>query len=212
MRVEVGLLSRNIVIQGARGSSRQLFGVHVVAVHGAKLRLTSTEVRFCGQFGVLGRYCTHFHMANKQEDAYIIDNSIHDSFQRAVTIHGTHYSRVANNVAFRVRGHTFFVEDGAETNNVIENNLAVATFCSEVRLSVCARACALWRVASRFTCVRWGCGVPTAAGSADRRHPPRQLLEQHAQQHLATQRRGGLLRLWLLVRVPRQPRRCVGHH
>ena len=58
------------------------------AVDGAILRLSNTEVRRCGQAFVLGRYCTHMHMANRQESSYIIDNSIHHSFQRATTIHG----------------------------------------------------------------------------------------------------------------------------
>lgn len=73
------------------------------------------------------------HMANRQEHSYVIDNSIHHSFQRATTIHGTHLSLVKNNVAFDVRGHTFFVEDGGEMYNVFENNLAALTRCSEVR-------------------------------------------------------------------------------
>ncbi len=72
-------------------------------------------------------------MANRMENAYIIDNSIHHSFQRAVTVHGTQYARVMNNVAYFVRGHTFFVEDGAEKNNVFDNNLAISTQCSAVR-------------------------------------------------------------------------------
>ena len=48
-------------------------------------------------------------------------------------MHATHYARVAHNVAYHIRGHTFFVEDGIETNNVFEANLAINTQCSEVR-------------------------------------------------------------------------------
>ena len=55
MRVEVGLLSRNVVIQGDEGSSAQLFGSHLVAMHGAHLKLSGTEVRRCGQAFILGR-------------------------------------------------------------------------------------------------------------------------------------------------------------
>jgi hypothetical protein len=50
-----------------------------------------------------------------------------------VTVHATHFARVAHNVAYNIRGHTFFVEDGIETNNVFEGNLAINTQCSEVR-------------------------------------------------------------------------------
>jgi hypothetical protein len=78
------------------------------------------------------------------EDAYIVDNSIHHSFQRAVTVHATHFSRVANNVAYNVRGHTYFVEDGNEMFNVFENNLAAVTHCSEGPLAGDAHPASFW--------------------------------------------------------------------
>jgi hypothetical protein len=131
--------------------------------------LSGTEVRRCGQAFVLGRYCTHFHMANRQENSYLMDNSIHHSFQRATTVHGrdplshcvvcegcwmmfarglclsgTHLTTVKNNVAFHVRGHTFFVEDGGEMYNTFENNLAALTFCSEGPLAGDAKAANFW--------------------------------------------------------------------
>ena len=82
---------------------------------------------------ILGRYCTHFHMASSQEDGYVTDNSIHHGYQRAVTVHATSYAMVSNNVAYNIRGHTFFVEDGNEKFNVFDANLAVNTLCSAVR-------------------------------------------------------------------------------
>jgi hypothetical protein len=107
LRVEVGLLSRNIVIQGEPvTSARQNFGVHVMAMGGALLRLENAELRNCGQSGLLGRYCSHFHLASNQPDGYIRSNSIHHSFQRAITVHGTHRAQVWNNVAYHVKGHT----------------------------------------------------------------------------------------------------------
>lgn len=128
MRVQVGLISRNIVIQGEPGKSEaQAFGSHLIAAHGGILRLENAELRRCGQAGVLGRYCSHFHIAGSNERSYIRSNSIHHSFQRAVTVHATHNSLVQNNVAYRVKGHTYFVEDGNERYNVIEANLGVYT-------------------------------------------------------------------------------------
>jgi hypothetical protein len=79
MRVEVALLSRNVLVQGAGGprldgtptiaagdgeasSEAQLFGAHTGAFHGGHYRIENTELRrHCGQAGNLGRYCTHFH-------------------------------------------------------------------------------------------------------------------------------------------------------
>ena len=42
-----------------------------------------------------------------------------------MTTHGVHYFRVTNNVAFDTMGHTFFIEDAAETKNVYDHNLAI---------------------------------------------------------------------------------------
>eukprot|EP00638_Chattonella_subsalsa_P015791 CAMPEP_0117829880 /NCGR_PEP_ID=MMETSP0949-20121206/8130_1 /TAXON_ID=44440 /ORGANISM="Chattonella subsalsa, Strain CCMP2191" /LENGTH=3868 /DNA_ID=CAMNT_0005670717 /DNA_START=230 /DNA_END=11837 /DNA_ORIENTATION=- len=134
MRVEVGLLTRNIVIQGDEGSTRDLFGVHTIAAHGAVYRVENAEFTRCGQSFFLGRYCTHMHMASRMDESYVRSNSIHHSFQRAVTIHGSHYTHVAYNVAFDVKGHSFFVEDGAEFYNVIEGNLGCVTRVSEALL------------------------------------------------------------------------------
>ena len=60
---EVGLLSRNIVIQGDDDTSdEQLFGVHTGAFASGVYRVENVELRRCGQQGALGRYCTHGHM------------------------------------------------------------------------------------------------------------------------------------------------------
>ena len=62
---EVGLLSRNIVIQGDDDTSdEQLFGVHTGVFMGGVYRIENAELRRCGQQGALGRYCTHAHMLN----------------------------------------------------------------------------------------------------------------------------------------------------
>ena len=127
LRVEVGLLSRNIVIKGDDNSPKQVFGAHTIAVHSGTYRVENVELTHCGQAAILGRYCTHSHMAAGMGHSYVKSNSIHHSFQRAVTIHGTHHMRVQHNVAFDVRGHTYFVEDGVETFNVIEGNLGCRT-------------------------------------------------------------------------------------
>ena len=59
LRGEVGLLSRNVVIQGGGGQQQddELFGMHLGAFHGGTLRLENAEVRKCGQAFQSGRYC-----------------------------------------------------------------------------------------------------------------------------------------------------------
>jgi len=127
MRYEVGLLTRNIVVQGDDASESQMFGGHIMSLQGGIMRVENIEIRRNGQSHNLGRYSIHFHLAGAVPDSYIRSNSIHDSFQRAVTVHGSHYARVQNNVAAFVRGHTYFVEDGNEKYNVLEGNLGVHT-------------------------------------------------------------------------------------
>ena len=124
---EVGLLSRNVVIRGDASSTSQYFGVHTGAFHGGVYHIENVELTHCGQQGLLGRYCSHFHMTSDNWASYVRYNSIHDTFQRAVTVHATNHATVLGNVAHDVFGHTIFVEDGVEQYNVIEANLVVKT-------------------------------------------------------------------------------------
>jgi hypothetical protein len=144
MRCEIGLLSRNIVIQGDESSESELFGVHTGAFHGSSYRIENTELRHCGQGYLLGRYCIHWHMGSDREESYARANSIHDSFQRAVTIHASNYVRVQDNFAFHIRGHSIFVEDGVEQFNVIEGNLIANTMKSYASLRSDLKPASFW--------------------------------------------------------------------
>lgn len=55
---------------------------------------------------------------------YLIDSSVHDSFYRCASIHGTNDVVLSQNVAHNVRGHCYYLEDGVEERNTIEYNLA----------------------------------------------------------------------------------------
>eukprot|EP01035_Chromulina_nebulosa_P037684 gene37684-50877_t len=126
MRCEIGLLSRNVIIQGSEyNSDGQLFGVHTVAMMSGIFRIENAEIRRCGQAFNFGRYCTHTHKGGNMEGSYVKANSIHHSFQRAVTTHDSNNWEVRDNVAFNVKGHAFFVEDGPEVYNSITGNLGI---------------------------------------------------------------------------------------
>jgi hypothetical protein len=43
--------------------------------------------------------------------SYATDNSVHDSYFRCITIHGTHEILVSRNVAFKTHGHCYYLED-----------------------------------------------------------------------------------------------------
>jgi hypothetical protein len=129
MRAEVGLLTRNVKYQGDETSAENQYGA-VIIMHSpgdetTAARIDSIELFNVGQAFILGSYPIHFHMIGTVHTSYIRNNAIHHTFNRAVTIHGIHYLRVQNNVAYHTMGHTIFIEDAAETKNLIENNLIV---------------------------------------------------------------------------------------
>lgn len=132
MRAEVGLLTRNVVFRGEpKTSEAHQYGGHIMlSSHGDESligRIEYIEFSFVGQAFQLGRYPIHFHMIGTVYNSYVNGNSIHDTYNRAVTIHHVHYLRVTNNFAYNTMGHTFFIEDGIETNNFLQNNLAIMT-------------------------------------------------------------------------------------
>ena len=101
-------------------------------------------MRYAGQAFCLGRYPIHFHMIGRVRKSYIRRVSIHHTFNRAVAIHGVHYLRVQDNVAFETMGHTYFIEDGVETKNIITGNLGANTRESFALLTVDATPATYW--------------------------------------------------------------------
>lgn len=124
LRCAVGLLTRNLKIQGDGNSEKQLFGVHTMTM-GAPYRIENVEITNCGQAFNVGRYCTHTHHSGAFEGNYVKANSIHRSFQRAVTTHDTLHWEVRDNVAYDITGHAYFVEDGSELYNTLSGNLGI---------------------------------------------------------------------------------------
>ena len=132
MRAEVGLLSRNVKLQGDEATSTENeYGANIFmhsegddSVIG---RLSHIELERVGQAFKVGRYAVHFHMIGAVHKSYADGVSVHEGFNRAFTIHGTHYLRLLNNVAYHVKGHNFFIEDAIESKNLIKNNLAMKT-------------------------------------------------------------------------------------
>ena len=131
MQAEVALLTRNILFQGHPedlSSLRDFYGAHLMLhLPGSIGRITYSEFKYVGQGRIIGRYPIHFHQVDDASDSFVIGNSVHDSFARVVAIHNTHFLRVQRNVGYRVYGHNYFIEDGIETNNLLEENLGIST-------------------------------------------------------------------------------------
>lgn len=76
---------------------------------------------------LLDRSAINFNGNDYQGKSYIEGNVVRDGIARVITIKDTNHLRVKNNVGYKVYGHNFYLEEGSEYNNVIENNLAIHT-------------------------------------------------------------------------------------
>lgn len=124
-RAEVGLLSRNIVIKGDDASTLGGFGGHLIALQGGVLHIEGVELTRMGQKKVLARYPVHWHLEGTVSGQYFKESSVWHTYNRCVTVHGTRNAVVSGNVCYDDIGHGYFLEDGAETGNLFEDNLAI---------------------------------------------------------------------------------------
>ena len=140
-------LTRNIVIQGANDTAwtTSKFGAHCMFMgRTSDIKLDGVQFRRVGQAGAIGRYPIHWHMMSYDMSAgmnvpsptgtflgavvgehYAKNCSISESGQRMIVLHGTHGVTLDANVGFDITGHAIFLEDGAEQDNVITNNVVM---------------------------------------------------------------------------------------
>lgn len=126
-QAEVGLLSRMITVQGAFDDSEPTdpdpggcegkhwifgdngspcvnteltgYGGHIMVHEGGKGYVEGVELHRMGQTNVLGRYPMHFHkLGNICMDCYFRDSSVHSSYYRCISLHGTNGMLVSENV------------------------------------------------------------------------------------------------------------------
>lgn len=126
-RAEVGLLTRNITIEGEEGAEVTGFGGHIMVMSGSTAHVQGVELKRMGQGGRQGRYPMHWHMAGDAAGSYLRNSSIWRTQNRCVTLHGTHNVSVERNVCYDHPGHGYFLEDGIETGNTLEGNLGLGT-------------------------------------------------------------------------------------
>ncbi|KAM4602789.1 cell migration-inducing and hyaluronan-binding protein [Polymixia lowei] len=143
MRAEVGLLSRNILLRGEMEPSCygneackffdfDTFGGHLKVERGfGAVHVSGAELQHMGQQS-MGHYPVHFHMNGDVDErggysppTSVSDLSIHHSFSRCVTIHGSNGLLVKNIVGYDTLGHCFFTEDGPEERNTFDHCLGL---------------------------------------------------------------------------------------
>src|SRR5215467_4860114 len=128
-RGEVAMLTRNIKLQASADAEQSFYGGHVMAMVGSKMFVEGVEFNRMGQHMTLARYPIHWHLIGDAKGQYIKNASLHDTYNRCVTVHGTNFLHVENNVTYNTVGHCFFLEDGAEHGNEFVHNLAIQTKC-----------------------------------------------------------------------------------
>lgn len=128
MAVEVALLSRNILFEGGPDTTT-FHGGHFMIFHTPTIVqvIEGVEIKNFGQQGLLGRYPIHFHFSDDVTDSIVRKNSIRQSNQRCVVVHGTNKLLIEENVAFDTKGHCYMTEDGIETDNAFIRNLGALT-------------------------------------------------------------------------------------
>lgn len=108
-----------------------------------------------GQQGTLGRYPVHFHLSQDATGSYVKKCAVHHSNQRCYVVHGTWNLLIDGNsgekvnsspsyqthtlkmigfnvLAYKTKGHCYFLEDGVEFGNTFSNNLGFYTVLSVV--------------------------------------------------------------------------------
>jgi len=128
-RGEVANLSRNVIVESAnpaKGRGHTMYHRHSAG------SISYSEFRHLGKEGLLGRYSIHYHLCgDSMRGSFLVGNSVWDSGNRWITIHGTNYLVVRDNVGYGSVGHGFFLEDGTEVYNVLDRNLAVQSYRSK---------------------------------------------------------------------------------
>ncbi len=126
-RAPVGLLSRNITIEGGGDSAATEFGGHMMSMVNSKVFVSDVGFNRMGQKGLLGRYPFHWHLVGNAAGQFVTRSSIWESYNRCFTIHGTDNALVEDNVCYNHIGHGYFLEDGTEQGNTVKGNLGVLT-------------------------------------------------------------------------------------
>jgi len=129
--VEVALLTRNVIVEGANDDTTN------ESKHGGYMKVYYTptvqqnvggiEFRNMGQQGLQDRYPIEFEMCNNVTGSKVFKNTIRDSHQRCIVVKNTDYLTVSENVAYNTAGHCYAIAEGGEVENTFEKNLGALT-------------------------------------------------------------------------------------
>lgn len=137
--LQVALLTRNFKLTSAEDDSDSpLDGGHFIIMHTSApviQNIIGMETHGFGQQGKLGKYPLHFHMCDSVEGSLVAKNSIRNTKQRGIVVHGSNDLTLKQNILHNTRGHAVMLEDGGETGNVFERNLGAVGHGVDIRIS-----------------------------------------------------------------------------
>jgi hypothetical protein len=100
----------------------------------SQIDVYGVQFDFCGQGGLQGRYPIHAHVPSYNLSTgahigdyaagqYVFDScTITRSFNRSIVPHGACGCEFRNNIAYDVKGQSFFSEEGSEERMIVEDN------------------------------------------------------------------------------------------
>jgi hypothetical protein len=100
----------------------------------SEIDVYGVQFDFCGQGGLQGRYPIHAHVPSYNTSTgahigdyaagqYVFDScTITRSFNRSIVPHGACGCEFRNNIAYDVKGQSFFSEEGSEERMIVEDN------------------------------------------------------------------------------------------
>ena len=139
---EVGLLTRNIIIQGGEDPSEPLeldhYGCRILVGHYTdshgdlqvgRAKIDSIEIRYCGQGGYFSprdpRYSLVFKdLQDEGVNSYVIRSSIHHGYNTAIGVHSSNHIELSSNVIYRTTDSS--VKLGGRSN-ILTDTLAILT-------------------------------------------------------------------------------------
>jgi hypothetical protein len=99
------------------------FGAHMLFHSVTYAKVEYMEIHHAGQASELGRYPIHYHNSYDQPDSYLRGLGIWQTFNRAMTLHAVNNALFENNVAYNNMGHAYFMEDGVESDIILEQSV-----------------------------------------------------------------------------------------
>jgi hypothetical protein len=164
----VGNLSRNIVIrsENASGTRGHMLGIHVADVDIRYVLFKdmgrTTYLPLNDTSNHIGRYALHVHHlsgplptpANGYQFTLLgnaVDGgSVETTFKWGITVHGSHYGLIQDNVVYNYNGAAVATEDGSESFNVFDHNFALrgigepSDAVSEARMALGTEGVGFW--------------------------------------------------------------------